>query len=637
MFHMPIEDSKRQEDDEAALEKSGQRFGAIVETMSDGILILDPKGKVLYCNPGAGALFDRPVQALMGTELNFPEEDTAEIDIARPGKGPCHVLVRVQKTNWCGLEARLVVLTDITSSKETEKEQESARQTQLRMRDVIISRVSHELRSPLNAVYQYVTILLDELAGKINDEQRQYLGIALRNVKRLQAMIGDLLDVTRSKSGKLVVIPRELNLAETIGAAIDTVRPAAQAKNLSLSVHLAEGLPSAYADPQRVQQIVVNLVDNAIKFTSAGGTIRVEARACEEAPAVGEPRPENAAEAGKAAAGAAATRWIEVSVADSGCGIGEEDHERIFQELYQVDKSIDQKRMGLGLGLYICRDLVFRHGGKIWVKSRLGEGSTFFFTVPVYTPEHAVLSLVRERLARAKAAGGTFAVVVAEADSSAEAIRPVWEALLAAAREKALAAAYAGTRFVALIDAGAAQAGAARNRLRRLAKDACFQTASELSIALSYGVAVPGEDEESADALLARAGAAAVSERALLAQKRLIVVDDDEQCLKLLHRMVSTLGVQNVRTASSGLELFASLEKELPDLIVLDIVMPGMNGHEVIGRLKENEKTAVIPIVVVSGYVGENNEAEEKALGTAVPLVSKLNMKEVRRWVQYLL
>jgi len=187
------------------VENDSPYFHDIIEVTQDGILILDAKGIVLYCNPSAGALLDRSVQALTGTclDLPVPEDDVAELEVMRSSKGLGHVQVRAQKVIWHGQDARLIVVTDITRRKATEEELESARQAQLRMKDEFLSRVSHELRSPLNAVYQYVTILLDGLAGEINDEQREYLGIALRNVKQLQTMIGDLLDVTRSKSGNV--------------------------------------------------------------------------------------------------------------------------------------------------------------------------------------------------------------------------------------------------------------------------------------------------------------------------------------------------------------------------------------------------------------------------------------------------
>lgn len=603
------------------LELNQQRFDAIVETMHDGVLILDAEGAVLFGNARAGELLGRPLSELMGTvvDVPWPDADGSEIELERPRNGGGYIQMRVQSTNWCGQDARLVVLTDITPRKEMEVELARARETQLRMKDELLSRVSHELRSPLTAVYQCVTVLLDGLVGEISSDQREYLAIALRNVKQLKAMIGDLLDVTRSKTGKLVVAPHEMDLTRAIASAMDTVNADAQAKNVRLSAEVSEELPAVYADPQRVQQVLVNLLDNAIKFTPSGGAVRLGAKASKET-------------------GPSGTAFLEVSVSDTGCGIAPEDHERVFQQLYQVDKNIDQKRMGLGLGLYISRDFVARMGGRIWVESRFGEGSTFSFTLPVYCAEHAVVSLVRDRLAQAKAAGRTTALVVVSVPAAPEIARPAWEALKGLVKDKEYAAAYAGARFVALADAEEPEAGRLRDRVRRLAKEAVFKTAPELCSFLSYGVAVAGADApETAESLMARAAAAAVAERYLLSQKRLIIVDDDEHCLQVFQKYMESLGIQNVKTATGGAALFAELEKEIPDLIVLDIQMPDMNGHEIIGRLKEKPATAKIPIVVISGYVFESTRMMDSTPGTAIPVVSKLKLHEFQQWVQYLL
>ena len=171
----------------------------------------------------------------------------------------------------------------------------------------------------------------------------------------------------------------------------------------------------------------MNLVGNAIKFTPDGGRICVSARVCGSLRESGEPVSAIAVVDGDFSLITDSASWLEVSIADSGCGIAEEDRERIFQHLYQVDKNIDQKRMGLGLGLCICRDLVSRLGGRIWVDSRVGEGSTFFFTLPAYSAEHAVVSLIQSRLAEAKANGETFAVVEVDADAADDAIQPAWD------------------------------------------------------------------------------------------------------------------------------------------------------------------------------------------------------------------
>jgi signal transduction histidine kinase len=239
---------------------------------------------------------------------------------------------------------------------------EQAQKQQLEMKDQFLSHVSHELRTPLNTLYQFVTILADGLAGDINSEQREYLEIMLAKTNELRTMVSDLLDVTRAKTGKMVIEPRYLSLAELTSAMRTSFQVAATAKGITLSSDVPGDLPPSYADADRVRQVLTNLIDNAIKFTGQGGTIAIGAEVSRED-----------------------SNFICVSVADTGCGISPEDSKRVFGHLYQANSSVETARKGLGLGLYICKEIVSYHGGRIWVESGLGHGSTFFFTLPVFS------------------------------------------------------------------------------------------------------------------------------------------------------------------------------------------------------------------------------------------------------------
>jgi signal transduction histidine kinase len=239
---------------------------------------------------------------------------------------------------------------------------EQTQKQELQMKDQFLSHVSHELRTPLNTLYQFVTILLDGLAGDINSEQREYLEIILAKTNELRTMVSDLLDVTRTKTGKIVIEPRHLPLVELISEMQASFQVAATAKGLTLSSNVPVDLPPAYADADRARQILTNLIDNALKFTAQGGTIAISAEVSEEDP-----------------------NFICISVADTGSGISPEDRRRVFEYLYQANNSAEATRKGLGLGLYICKELVSYHGGRIWVQSSLGHGSTFFFTLPIFS------------------------------------------------------------------------------------------------------------------------------------------------------------------------------------------------------------------------------------------------------------
>ena len=250
-------------------------------------------------------------------------------------------------------------------------ELEQTRRQQLELKDQFLSHVSHELRSPLAAIYQFVTILLDGLAGDLSREQREHLEIVLRNVAQLRTMIEDLLEVTRTQTGKLSIEARPTPVADLIGETVSSLSALAAAKGIALFTDVSCHLPPAYADPQRVRQILRNLIENGIRFTPDNGTITIRAHVSHEAP-----------------------HWICIAVADSGYGISPEEREKIFERLYQTKGTVETSRKGLGLGLYICRELVTLHGGRIWVESQLGHGSTFFFTLPVASLANLLAQLI---------------------------------------------------------------------------------------------------------------------------------------------------------------------------------------------------------------------------------------------------
>jgi len=239
---------------------------------------------------------------------------------------------------------------------------EMVRKQQLEFKNQFLSHLSHELRTPLTCIHQYVTLLLDGLAGPIAPEQSDHLKTVLKSVNQLHAMIRDLLEATRAESGKLRVEPRCVTIAELIEQAVAMIQPAAHEKQIGLEVGLDQRIPLVYADPGRVLEVLINLIDNAIKFTPAQGSIMV--KAC-------------LADADRSS--------VYVSVSDTGRGIAPEARALIFERLYQDPESVDNNRSGLGLGLFICRELIRMHNGRIWVASEPGQGATFTFTLPIFS------------------------------------------------------------------------------------------------------------------------------------------------------------------------------------------------------------------------------------------------------------
>ncbi|HOG45371.1 MAG TPA: ATP-binding protein [Anaerolineae bacterium] len=215
-----------------------------------------------------------------------------------------------------------------------------------------ISLAAHELRSPLAAVITYATLI----EGDLSDEARDHLHVILEAAMRLNLLLDDLLNLRNLDTGTAVLHPEPVALDAATGQALGALVHLAQAKEQQVSLALPPELPQVFADPQKLQIILLNLLSNAIKFTPNGGLITVEAL------------PDRS--------------QVVVSVRDSGIGIPDGERERIFERFYQVADSLRREQGGLGLGLSIVKGMVEMHGGRIWVESQPGRGSTFSFSLP---------------------------------------------------------------------------------------------------------------------------------------------------------------------------------------------------------------------------------------------------------------
>jgi signal transduction histidine kinase len=239
---------------------------------------------------------------------------------------------------------------------------EVARKQQIEFKNRFLSHVSHELRTPLTCIHQYVTLLLDGLAGPVAPEQTDHLKTILKSVNQLHAMIRDLLEATRADSGKLRVEPRCIDIGELIQQAVAMMRPTAADKRVRLEIAPDQKIPLVYADPDRALEVFINLLDNGIKFTPAGGSVTVKAAIVETDPTA-----------------------VYLSISDTGRGIPPDSLPQVFDRLYQDPNAVDGNRTGLGLGLYIAKEIVTLHGGRMWVASEPGNGTTFSFTLPLYS------------------------------------------------------------------------------------------------------------------------------------------------------------------------------------------------------------------------------------------------------------
>lgn len=239
------------------------------------------------------------------------------------------------------------------------EELDRVRQEQVELRDRFLSHVSHELRGPLAAVCQFVSNVKEGALGPVSERQSDHLDRALGNARQLKSMIGELLEVSRARSQQLQIAPERMEIGATAAEALAAVRAQAGERGIALELELEADLPAVFADPRRVRQVLDDLLENGIRFTGSGGRVRLEARA-----PGGEPG------------------YVRVTVRDTGCGIPLELLTRVFDPLVQVQEHRDDGRRGLGLGLYLCRELVLRQGGRIWAENEPEAGIAFHFTLP---------------------------------------------------------------------------------------------------------------------------------------------------------------------------------------------------------------------------------------------------------------
>jgi signal transduction histidine kinase len=248
---------------------------------------------------------------------------------------------------------------------------EMSRKQQLEFKNQFLSHVSHELRTPLTCIHQFATILLDGLAGELGPEQRDHLETILKSVNQLGAMVRDLLEASRAEAGKLRIEPQCVSIGDLIRLAVSMTRSFAKEKQIGLEIGVDTRIPFVFGDPDRILEVLINLIDNAIKFTPSGGAVTIQACLVQTDP-----------------------DFVYVSVNDTGSGIDPAAKALIFERMYQDPNSIDNSRKGLGLGLFIAKELVTLHGGRMWVASEPGQGSTFSFTLPLYSLAKLLLPVI---------------------------------------------------------------------------------------------------------------------------------------------------------------------------------------------------------------------------------------------------
>lgn len=368
------------------------RLQAVVELLPDAVVVAGMDGSIRYANPAAEHLFGRPAGDLIGSDLGFPVllGGLAEIEIVRPGGRLVTADLRVAETEWEHERVRLLTLRDATDRKRAEQRSAQLERERLARAEAeaasvaksgFLAIMSHELRTPINAVIGYADLLNLGIAGPLNPDQRSKVTRILESARHLLGLVNEVLDLSRADARELTVQRRVVRLAPTVDGALAVAQPLADARGIALRGVCADGTAAYLGDPDRVRQILVHLLDNAVKFTLPGGRVTAECE-CDVTPA-------REAHLGDHA------RWVCARVVDTGIGIAPESLSSIFDPFVQVQSGHTRPSDGSGLGLTVSRRFARLMGGDITVSSEPGAGSTFTLWLPAANAGQSVASEIR--------------------------------------------------------------------------------------------------------------------------------------------------------------------------------------------------------------------------------------------------
>jgi PAS domain S-box-containing protein len=503
---------------------------------------------------------------------------------------------------FAGRPADFVIAADVTERQRTEEERriftaslEAAnRELDLRNREVeratqlkskFLANMSHELRTPLNAIVGFSDLLAEGTPGELNSKQKRFVNHIKQGSAHLLQLINDILDLSKIEAGQLELHCEDFQVKNALPEVLSIIHPLAMAKNIDVC-HMLEIDRLVYADRVRFKQILCNLLSNAVKFTPKGGRIEIE---CRES-----------------------TNFSCISVVDTGIGIRPEDQEVVFEEFRQVDGAVGTTHEGTGLGLAITRRLVEQQGGKIWLDSELGKGSRFTFTLPLGT--EVVRSIapdseeLRPHTARSEDHTTPLVLVVDDEVPSRELLASYLDSeyriVMAGSGSEAVLKAQQLHPDVITLDV-LIPGGNGFETLVALRKNPETATIPIIIVSIVDQKQV-GFALGAADYLIKP-----IRKEALLQSIRkhvpsrtdddsaILLVDDDPKILELLEETLRSAGyeTQSVRNGARALEILSS---KLVGAVLLDLLMPGMDGFEVIRHVRQEEALKTLPIIVMT-------------------------------------
>jgi PAS domain S-box-containing protein len=588
----------------ARLADERRKMSLMVESMADGVIMADATGEVFLINPSGKRMLGVPRDTQVTRRFLKDKLGFYPFELVAPGAaGATHTVREELKIGDKVLHSivspvvdgsgkavgTVVVLRDITERKELDRRKEE-----------FVSVVSHELRTPLTSIAGALDIVLKEYAGGVSSKQRRYLELARESCSKLNLIVDDLLDVGRLERGKMAMSFEPVALEALARDCVERYRAPAEAKRVELSFRATRPV-RIIGDPDRLVQVLHNLLSNAIKFTPDGGRIEVEVFG----PGV-------------------ASSHVGVSVWNNGETIPEADRERVFDKFEQVQASATRRVGGTGLGLAISRAIVEGHGGRIWVENS-AEGTKFVFTMPsapadvvVHDPPprsgdtHPPPQAVHEAapLDEAEAATGRTVLIIDDDRYSSYILKG---ALMAV-----------GHKVHVAHDADEGLSWARERRPDLICVDVVMPGVDGLALVeilkhdpdtkkIPVAVVSAGADRDravsaGADAFLRKPvdasklreiSARLIAERGRGEQVRLLVCDDDPAIRMICREVLESAGYL-VREAVDGKHAIEEVRHFKPDLVLLDVMMPDMDGFATAKQLRSERSGALTPVIFVS-------------------------------------
>jgi PAS domain S-box-containing protein len=584
----------------------------MVASMAEGVIMVDERGEVIVLNLKARQMLGfLPDEEISGTAINRKMRmigfDKA-IEECRTGKeavtretvipqqdGGLYVHSDISPVKDAGgkIIGIVAILIDVTREKQVEK-----------LKDEFVSTVSHELRTPLAITTEGINLILDGIAGPVNEMQRELLGTSRDNLSRLNTIINDLLDISKIEAGKVTLRYGLMDFRALLVHLGDVYQKTLATKKQTIALKLPESPCLIYADRDKIIQIIANLLNNAHKFTPEGSRIEMGLSV----------RPGD----------------VLCGVKDNGVGIAAEDLPKVFNKFEQFGRTYGPGIKGTGLGLSIVKSLVEIHGGKIWVESQAGQGTAFFFTIPTYETVrsrfNAEAGHILEEADTQKQCVSFMVVHLKNSDviKSRYGERMLIDIVTHLCDITSKIISRTSDRFV-LYDTctiyavlpwtNRSGALAIMKRFKSALEECVLPIEDKGDLEVQFGLATYPFDARSPEGLVQ----AALHNMAR--KKRVLVVDDNPDILRLLQVDFKNDAVE-FEAAGDGQDALLKVQENAPDLIVLDIMLPKMNGYEVLGRLKHDARTASIPVVVLTAKEKGEVEREFGGLGD-IPVISK--------------